>query len=215
MNARVCQIIAWSISLAVCAVAIVVWGMNYEWQLLPINNYVLFPLLGLLAFSVMWSHYIAGAIRELAGLDKTTLRRYFETTSMAVLVLICLHPGLLIYQRFRDGYGLPPQSYESYVRPGLGWITLLGTASLLVFLAFEFRRIYGERSWWHFVTEAGDFAMLAILYHGFRLGGQLQTGWFRYVWLFYTVSLMAVLIRNYYNKYFRGKPLSAHKKPAR
>jgi hypothetical protein len=216
MNARLCQIAAWTISLCVCLLAILVWGMNYHWQLLPINNYVLFPLLGLLAFSIMWSHYIAAAMRELAGLEKGVLGRYFELTSLAVLVLICLHPGLLIYQRFRDGYGLPPHSYESYVAPGLGWVTLLGTASFLVFMAYELRRWFGKRPWWHFVAEAGDFAMLAILYHGFRLGSQLQIGWFRWVWLFYTVTLAAVLIRKYYNQYFRTAPPARlpHKKPA-
>ncbi len=206
MNARACQIIAWILSLIVCALAVLVWGINYRWQILPINNYVLFPLLGLLAFSIMWSHYIAAAVRELAGLQAGVLKTYFNVTSLVVLVLICLHPGLLIYQRFRDGYGLPPHSYESYVAPGMGWITLLGTASLLVFLAYEFRRVFGQRPWWHLVAEAGDVAMLAILYHGFRLGSQLQIGWFRWIWLFYAVTLVTVLIRKYANTYYYKKP---------
>lgn len=198
-----CQVIAWGISLLTCLVAILVWGHDYRWQVFPVNNYILFPLLGLLAFSLMWGHYLAGAVRQAWGLDRQVLKRYFETTSLAVLVLLCLHPSLLIYQRFRDGYGLPPGSYESYVAPGLGWITLLGTVSLIAFLAFEFRRFFGQKPWWHFVTIAGDLAMLAIVYHGLRLGSQLQTGWFRYLWLFYAVSLVAILISKYYRQYFK------------
>jgi hypothetical protein len=124
------------------------------------------------------------------------LADYFRITGWLVLGLICLHPGLLIYQRFRDGHGLPPGSYESYVAPGLGWVTLLGTASLLVFLAFEFHRRYGERRWWRYVQDASDLAMLAIIYHGLRLGSQLH-GWFYYVWWFYAVTLVLVLIRKY------------------
>jgi hypothetical protein len=201
---RLCQIIAWSTSLAVSVIAIIVWGSYYQWQVWPIDTYELFPIFGLLAFSLMWSHYVSGALRELMGLDKTVLRRYFDATSWAVLVFICLHPGLLIYQRFRDGYGLPPRSYESYVNPGLGWVTLVGTASLLVFLAFELRRWYGQRSWWHYVADAGDVAMLAILYHGLRLGRQLTVGWFRYVWVFYFVALVAVLTRKYVKRYSKS-----------
>lgn len=197
-----CQVIAWVISLSVCLAAIIVWGQNYGWQLVPVNNYQLFPLLGLLAFSLMWSHYMAATIRQLLHLNSKVLSPYFKSTSWLVLVLICLHPGILIWQRFRDGYGLPPHSYESYVAPGLGWVTLLGTASWLAFIAFEFRRKFSKRPWWHFVASAGDVAMLAILYHGLRLGGQLQHGWFRYVWGFYALLLVAVLTRNYYRKYF-------------
>jgi len=191
------QITAWSISLIVCIVATIAWGQTYSWQLLPINTYQLFPLLGLLAFSLMWAHYLNGTLRELWGVEFKVLARYFRYTGYAVLVLICLHPGILIYQRFRDGYGLPPHSYETYVGPGLGWITILGTASLLVFLSFELRRWCAKKSWWHFIPEAGDAAMLAIVYHGLRLGSNLQMGWFRSVWFFYAVVLVAVLIRSY------------------
>lgn len=200
---RLCQTIAWLLSIGTVLLATITWGHDYGWHLTPINVYMLFPLLGLLAFSLMWSHYIAGTIRELLGLDKQVLSRYFKLTSFAVLALILLHPGLLIYQRFRDGFGLPPGSYESYVAPGLGWVTLLGTASWLVFISFEFYRVFGKRSWWHFVADASDFAMLAILYHALRLGGQLRQGWFRYVWLFYAIILVVVLVRKYVNRYYQ------------
>lgn len=206
-KARNFQIAAWLLSLTVCVVALVAWGRDYGWDLSTLSAYSLFPLLGLTAFSIMWSHYINGTLRDLLGLDGKLLDAYYKLTGYLVLALICLHPGILIYSRFRDGYGLPPHSYESYVKPGLGWITLLGTASLLVFLAYELHRVYSKRKWWHFVEEAGDVAMLAIMYHGLRLGTQLtHQGWFRDVWLFYFVTLVAVLVRSYYNKFSRPKP---------
>jgi hypothetical protein len=92
----------------------------------------------------------------------------------------------------------------------LGWVTLLGSASLLVFLAFEFHRFYGKRSWWHYVADAGDAAMLAIFYHSLRLGTQLRHGgWFRAVWWFYGIVLIAILIRKYSQRF-----LSKSKSPA-
>jgi len=196
---RICQTAAWSLSALVTLLSIFVWGKSFDWHL-SLNAYVLFPVLGLIAYGLMWSHYIMGTVKDLFKIDGKALAQYYRFTGYAVLVLICLHPGLLIYQRFRDGYGLPPHSYESYVAPGLGWVTLLGSASLLVFLAFEFRRKFSDRSWWHFVPEAGDAAMLAIFYHGLRLGTQLQSGWFRYVWWFYGITLVAVLARSYGKK---------------
>ncbi|HYH36225.1 MAG TPA: hypothetical protein VD706_01865 [Candidatus Saccharimonadales bacterium] len=210
---RVFQTAAWSLSIVTTMLSILAWGQDFNWQL-SFNAYVIFPVLGLAAYGIMWSHYIAGTAREIFRLDKKVLAGYYRLTGFLVLVLICLHPGLLIYQRFRDGFGLPPQSYETYVGPGLGWVTLLGTASLLVFLAYEFHRKFGERTWWHFVTEAGDIAMLAIFYHGLRLGLQLQDGRFRYVWWFYGVTLVAVLIRSYGIRYLLPA-LSKSKSPAR
>lgn len=198
----VCQIIAWSLSLVASLLSILAWGNDYDWRFTPFNSYQVFPLLGLLAFSLMWTHYASSLLRELLGVAKVKLAGYFEITGYAVLILICLHPGLLIYQLFRDGAGLPPSSYEHYVAPGLGWVTLLGTASLLVFLAYEFRRIYEQRPWWPYVVAAGDLAMLAIFYHGLRLGTQLQQDdWFQAVWWFYGLTLVAMITRKYANKY--------------
>jgi hypothetical protein len=191
----------WGLSLLTTLLAVLAWGEAFSWHIFPLNTYALFPLLGLVAFSLMWTHYVVGFVREVMHEDRNSVKVFYRTTGYAVLVLICLHPGLLIYQRFRDGFGLPPKSYETYVAPSMAWITLLGTVSLLVFLAFELRRFYGERPWWHFVTEAGDFAMLAIAYHGLRLGSQLQQGWFKAVWLFYAVVLLGILCRSYYHKY--------------
>jgi hypothetical protein len=80
----------------------------------------------------------------------------------------------------------------------MAWIAALGTVSLGVFLAYELRPWFQDRSWWPWVTRAGNVAMLAIVYHGLRLGSQTQTGWYHYVWLFYAVTLVASLSYNYY-----------------
>lgn len=192
------QIGAWSLALLAAGLAVLVWGDNAGWQLLPFNSYLWFPVLGLVAFSIMWSHYINGMVRELLGVAPEALKSYYRWTGYAVLGLICLHPGLLIWQRWRDGAGLPPGSYESYVASGLGWITILGTACLLVFLAFELHRWFGKQPWFRYVIDASDVAMLGIVYHGLRLGSNLQQGWFHYVWWFYTITLVLVLIRKYY-----------------
>lgn len=189
---------AWSLGTLVSLLAILAWGPGYDWRVLPFSSYVLFPVLGLIAFSLMWTHYIMGTVSELAGVKPEVLKPYFRYTGYMVLVLICLHPGLLIAQLFFDGAGLPPLSYERYVAPGLGWITLLGSVSLLVFLAFELHRVFDKKKWWHYVVDASDFAMLAIVYHGLRLGTDLhRVSWYRAVWWFYAVTLTIVLIRKY------------------
>lgn len=196
---------AWSLAALVSLLSLLAWGRDFQWHFTPFSAYTIFPLLGLIAFSLMWAHYVVGAVRDIASIKPKVLQKYFSYTGYAVLALICLHPGLLIYQLFVDGAGLPPGSYESYVAPGLGWVTILGSASLLVFLAFELHRWFDKKPWWHYVVDAGDFAMLAIAYHGLRLGTDLQNGWFHIVWIFYALTLLAIIGRKYFLRITKPK----------
>ena len=188
--------IPWILSSVVAAVAIYVWGSSFNWQFSGLSTYQIFPVLGLLAFSLMWAHYMTGLMRR-TFLKGVNLSQYFNWTGYVVLVAIVLHPGLLTYQRWRDGFGLPPGSETGYVANGMAWIVVLGMTSLLVFLAFEFRRWFSHKKWWKFVPMAGDIAMIAIFYHGLELGTQTHIGWFRTVWWFYGLSLIGVLIFTY------------------
>jgi len=142
---------------------------------------------------------MAGMLQR-ASVVHSDLIEYYRLTSYIVLVAILLHPSLLAYQRFRDGFGLPPGSETSYVMPGLGWLIVVGMCSLLVFLAYELHRWFKYRLWWKYVIYAGDAAMVAIFYHGLRLGSQLQAGWFHMVWWFYGISLIAMLLYKYYKQ---------------
>lgn len=197
-SARLLLTGSWSLAAAVSLLAITAWTQDLYWRFDNFTAYMLFPLFGLLAYSIMWSHYMAGAARRLTGLPKPALRSFLRISGWAVLVLICLHPGLLIFRLWRDGFGLPPSSYlHHYVAPHLEWVALLGTVSFLVFLAYESKRWLGDKPWWKWVARAGDLAMIAIFYHGLRLGGTLQHGWFRGVWLLYGILLVTALAYTY------------------
>jgi hypothetical protein len=193
---------AWLLSAVVTAAAVIAWGQLLHWRFEHLSTYQLFPLFGLLAFSIMWSHYIVAALRTYLGVAPEKTHQYFEMTSFVVLLALVLHPGLLVWQLWRDGFGLPPNSYlQHFVAPSLHWAATLGFVSLLLFLAYELRRLYGNRSWWHFVGYGSDVAMLAIFFHGLRLGDNLQIGWFRALWFVYGVTLAGALIYVYQGRY--------------
>ena len=197
-NANKVQIFSWSLTIVVAVIALIAWAGDYYGHFQHVGAYDVFPLLGLLAFSIMWSQYVSGAIAELFGVGNKTLTSYFQYTGYAVLLLICLHPGILIAQRYIDGYGLPPGSYKSYVQSSLYGALLLGPVSLLIFLFYELKRFFDKKNWWQYVTFAVDIAMLAIFYHGLKLGGQLsEANWLRTVWVFYGVVLIVILTHKY------------------
>lgn len=204
-RARLLQISAWTVSSLVVLVAFMAWGSLLQWHLSEISSYQLFPLFGLLAFSLMWSHYVAAVLRIHLKLPKPVLAKYFEITSWAVLFLIVMHPGLLSWQLWRDGLGLPPHSYlYNYVVPSMRWAALLGSVSLLLFLSYELRRWFAKRNWWHWIEHITDAAMILIFLHALRLGTNLMSGWFKQVWLFYGVSLIAFLVYLYYQRFSKS-----------
>lgn len=193
------SVACWAIGLGVAGLAIVAWGQSLRWRFDGPLAYLLFPLCGLLAFSLMWSHYVAGVLRRVGKAEKAAIQTYLSLTGYAVLLLICLHPGLLIWQLWRDGFGLPPDSYlQNYVAPSLRWVAMLGTVSLIIFLAYELKRWFKDKLWWKYIVYAGDLAMVAIFYHALRLGTQTQAGWYKWVWLFYGITLVGSLGFIYY-----------------
>jgi hypothetical protein len=198
MSIKTLQVTSWSISLGATFLAFFGWGELYGWKLGSLTAYQYFPLFGLLAFSIMWSHYISAALRIMNSSEKTVLKRYFEYTSLAVLIFLLLHPGLLVWQLWRDGAGLPPASAVNYVEPALKISVISGIIAWIVFLAYEFHRKYGDRQWWRFVGYASDVSMLIIFVHGLRLGSHLQEGWFKNVWYLYGVTLLATLFYLHY-----------------
>lgn len=198
-KSKIFIVATWGLTVAVVVVAFIAWGQNQRWHIVGVSSYRLFPLFGLLAFSIMWAHYIASTGRRLLKVTPSSLKTYFSVTGYVVVVLICLHPGLLVWQLWRDGFGLPPESYlHNFVAPSLRWAAMLGSVSLFVFLAYELGRWFRTKKWWIVLEYASDAAMVAIFFHALNLGDQLQAGWFRFVWIMYGITLAMALIAVYY-----------------
>jgi hypothetical protein len=197
LTERQLLILATCLTVVTCLLAFVAWGNDVSWQLGHLSIYRIFPIFGLLAFSIMWSQYVISAIKHYVGKPEA-LKSYFDSTGWLVLAAILLHPGLLIAQRFHDGYGLPPGSYESYVAPMQRWIVILGSLSLLLFLTYELKHWYREKSWWKYIDALSDIAIVAIFYHGLKLGQDLHASWYQDLWYFYGIVLILALGYKYY-----------------
>lgn len=199
MKARDLQIFAWGSAGFAFLAGLFAWGQTFKWQFF-MSNYTLFSLFGLVAFGLMWSHYVTAAVRQYFKLGKEITQNYFEITSLIVLTAILLHPGLLAYQLWRDGAGLPPASELHYLGPKKEVYILMAMISLCLFLAYELRRWFKDRSWWKYIQYLTDIAIVMIYIHALNVGGQLQQGWYRTVWYFYGITLAGSLGYIYYKK---------------
>ena len=185
------QLSAWLLGGLTVFLALFVWWPATE----NLTVYSLFPIFGLIAFGLMWTHYITGALRRYFAVPSETIKRYFQITSYIVLFSILVHPFLLDFQLFLDGNGLPPFSRNAIYTEGIQQFAIfLGTVSLVFFLLYELHRFFKDRSWWKYIEYANIAAMFLILYHGFTLGGNLREPWFQVVWAFYAVSLLVAVI---------------------
>jgi hypothetical protein len=200
MKTKQLQWFAWGSALVVTVLAVVAWGQSFSWNFSILNTYLLFPVLGLIAFSLMWSHYVTAAVRQYFKIDRKVVEEYFETTTVLVLGAILLHPGLLAYQLWRDGLGLPPGSELNYLPNSKDFYILIAMFSLFVFLAYELRRWYHEKPWWKYLQYLSDLAIVLIYIHGLNVGSQLQQGWFQIIWYFYGVTLAVALGYTHHHK---------------
>jgi hypothetical protein len=195
-SARKLQILSWTLGVMVIVLAVSAWA-QVRLTGRPLTSYDIFPVLGLSAFGLMWTHYTTGALKKLLGAPSDSLQLYSKITQWIVLVLIILHPGIFVTSLWVDGFGLPPVSYLTVYTDTAARIALLaGSTSLLIFLSFELHRWFRKASWWKYIEYLNIFAMFAILYHGLTLGGELGLGWFKIVWLVYALTLAAAIVYN-------------------
>ncbi len=189
---------AWGVFALTTLISLVTWSQNGT----NISSvYRLFPLLGLLAFSTMWGHYVVGAVRVYSGAESALTKTYSSFTHWFVFVCILLHPALFILQLKADGLGLPPESYKAYVGEALVKFVFLGTLCWLAFMLFEFKKwIQPKPQLWKIVIVLNHLAMLGIVLHAVKIGTDVRSTQLKYIFPFYGLSLIAIYIYLAYEK---------------
>ncbi len=178
--------LSWVVYTFVMAVSIYAWGISFSWDFSNLNVYLIFPLLGLLAWTTMWTHYFFGFLGKYTQLFKMS-NFYKKVTAYKVLALILLHPGLLAFAQWQNGQSIPPASYFKYVGSAMVMSIIFAEIALITFLSFEvFNRLKArpliQRNW-RWVSMSQMLAMALIFMHSLSIGQNLQNGWFRYYWI--------------------------------
>ena len=154
-------------------------------------------LLGAVAFSLMWVHYIADLLAPRQN-NHTPSRSYFASRIVVMIGLI-LHPLIINWFLLSHSFGLPPESYIKLLGNG-AWAVLLGWLAFACFMTFELRRklLRFQRQIFH----ANVLAMFLILIHGFVVGMSLMAGWYKYFWLLLGLGFSLAMFYRY-NQYYR------------
>lgn len=171
-----------------------------------------FPLLGLVAFSIMWWHFLLGFIKDVNP-HFTKIQALHKISSIFVFLLILLHPALLASYSISNNLGRPPDAYYNYVSAESSIFVTYGLIALIIFLLYDLARWLRMRPWmeknWLIVDSIDDVAFIAVFVHSIMLGQHLQSGWFRYVWLFYGVSALIFIGYKHYRRFARSEENTA------
>lgn len=157
-------------------------------------------LLALIAFSLMWVHYVTDYAKQTIYPKQDTGNQY-NVTRWVVLSAILLHPVLINFYLYQKNYGLPPASYESYLGAAEAPFVFLGTLALVVFLAYELKKWFTRKGVWNYVWHANHVAMILVLIHGFHIGTVINSGWYVWLWMVYAVVLLLLIVRQYVLRY--------------
>lgn len=160
--------------------------------------YDIFPLFGLIAFTLMWAEIVTTAVATFRGISIKPNARIEAAASGFILSLIILHPLALWIGLFIDGAGIPPASYLSvYGVNGLAIMALVfGTVSLCIFLSYELHRWFSQKTWWKYIAWLQSVALALIFVHAFVLGQEAGHSWFRVIWVIYGITLVVAIIYN-------------------
>ncbi len=189
--------VRWALGIGLSVFLIVVWFYDRQatnhgsWSL-----YDIFPVFGLLAFTLMWTQFALGALRRLLKIEAKR-SQYMTVTATIVLGLLLSHVGLLWFALWRDGFGLPPQSYLTVYSYKL-LAVLAGSFGLAAFLVYELKRwVYKNAAWWKYIEWLQIVALVAIFYHSMELGREVRLEWFRVLWWVLIVTLVGSAVYNY------------------
>lgn len=190
--------LAYGLTTLVIILPLLKWGSGQDWEFESLNAISIFPLLGLWAFGLMWTHFVMSIPKRKASDEaKQAISSWYRSTSNAVLVLILLHPALLLI-------GIKSIKAFDYVAPEDNLYIFLAYFALAAFLMWEVVEYFKKKPFvskykplWGAINNA---AFIAIFIHAVFLGQHLQSGdWF--TWYFYFLGITALFSMGY-NYYY-------------
>lgn len=195
------MLLAWLSLAVVILIPLLFWLDTYNWSLKAVSAVTIFPLLGIWAWSIMWTHYFLGGVRLLTGGEKYAL--YTKITGYSVLALIVLHPALLAWQQWTTNQLLPPMSFYDFVASSMKMYVFFGSVSLLLFITYAIVRRFKNKpiiqNNWHWISISQAVAMILIFIHALAIGGLTNNASYELYWVLLGALLLpcaGLVVRN-------------------
>ena len=152
----------------------------------------LFPLFGLIAFSLLWLHAISGVfepwLRKQIDFD-----RFVSVTASLILICLIFHPLLLL---LNTGFKFVPIFFygKFYI-----WLAIIGWLLLITYdISKPLKKKYDFfiRNW-NNILLISNIGFLLTFFHSLGAGGDLQSGPLKLIWIFYGTTAIIAIIYTY------------------
>ena len=148
----------------------------------------LFPLFGLLAFTMVWYQVLLGSNGWWLYRRAPVLLRFHRTHGIIAFSFAVLHPVLLI-----AAVGLTAFLQKSFVPAELRIYATIGTIQLVLLtiavLVALVRRMPWLRRHWKKFHILNYVVFILIWIHSWFLGTDVQTTWLRFLWVFFALAV--------------------------
>lgn len=146
-----------------------------------------FPLIGLIAFFLVWTQIMIGSLRPLWQQLFPGIVRWHRTIGIFVLLFALLHPLLLIF-----GIGLTSFLDLNFVAPGLVAWVWVGEIQLFLIvvtaLTALMRRVTWLRRQWRLIHLLNYIIFCLVWPHSWFLGTDVAHTPLRYLWYWYAAT---------------------------
>ncbi|HEY1074328.1 MAG TPA: hypothetical protein VGE59_01340 [Patescibacteria group bacterium] len=195
MKAHNQKFLASCLATLVILLPILVWGSSLPRPLSQVSLYELFPVFGLLAFSIFWLQLLGLLCKPY--LTHLSLRPFFKWSSHAFMTFVIAHPLLLAIAQFNNHLGLPLQSFYDYVPSNLTGYINLAVIAFLVFVITEITGWIGNTPWIQKFAKPLEYVnyltFFLVFWHSIHLGQHLQSGWLLTVWWFFVITGLPII----------------------
>jgi hypothetical protein len=162
----------------------------------------LFPIFGLLAFTLLWLHAMSGVFEEWLR-ERFNFDAFVHWTALIILVSMLLHVFMLLTLIKFD---LPSLFEHSPVAMTLGLI------GFILLLTYDIGKLFKKREFfsrnWNSILIISTIGFILIFFHSLMIGSDLQSGWLRWLWIFYGVTAILATIYTYgIKRYLKKKEI--------
>lgn len=162
------------------------------WALDETLLYNLFPIFGVMAFTILWLHVISGVFeRDLRKLINFDL--YVRRTAWIVFVSIIMHPLLALFSFDFDLWGI----IDVYGT----WPIRLAVTGWLLLITYDIARLLHKKEFfrrhWRKILFISTIGIILAFFHSIWIGSDLQSGPLRFLWIFYGVTAILATIYNF------------------
>lgn len=169
---------------------------------------LLFPLVGLYAFTLVWAQFVLGSGMWLWRKVFGWIEPFHRTQGLFALLFAFLHPTMIAY-----GYGLELYLSRDYVAPEMQLYLYLGYFQLLLMVCTVLTAILRKRSFmkkiWRYVHFANYAVFASVWIHSWFLGSDVRFSNLKYLWIGYAVTAVFTTGLRLYDRFRPGEKVTA------